>query len=73
MLLGVKLVPVIVTLLPTGPLEGLKLEIVGVAIMVKLLLETEVPPGVTTVIGPVVAPLGTLTVIEVFELIMISC
>ena len=57
----VKAVPVIVTLLPTGPLVGVKLVIVGaLAVTVKLLLLVAVPPGVVTLSGPLVAPLGTV-------------
>ena len=59
----VKLVPVMTTLVPTGPLVGLKLVIVGEPMAVKLLALVAVPPGVVTAIGPVVAPLGTVAVI----------
>jgi hypothetical protein len=62
----VKLVPWMVTLEPTGPLDGLKLEIVGAlpgSVTMKLPPLWVVPCGVPTTIGPVVAPLGTLTVI----------
>jgi len=46
-----------------------KLVIVGaLAVTVKLPLLVAVPPGVVTLIGPVVAPLGTVAVIEVAEL-----
>ena len=56
-----KLVPLIVTLVPTGPLLGLKELIVGgETVTVKLLLLVAVPAGVVTVMGPVVAPLGTV-------------
>src|SRR5438309_8576365 len=62
----VKLVPLMLTLVPTGPLAGVKLLIVGaLAVTVKLLLLVAVPPGVVTLIGPLVAPLGTVAVIEV--------
>ena len=57
----VKFVPVIVTLVPTGPLAGVKLVIVGaLALTVKLAELVAVPPGVVTVTGPVVAPAGTV-------------
>ena len=57
----VKAVPVSVTLVPTGPLVGVKLVIVGaLAVTVKLLLLVAVPPGVVTLSGPPVAPLGTV-------------
>jgi hypothetical protein len=60
----VRFVPVTTTLVPTGPLEGLKLEIVGAAtVSVKLEALVAVPPGVVTEIVPVVAPLGTVAVI----------
>lgn len=59
----VKLVPVIVTVVPTGPLGGLKLIIVGGPRIVKLPAETAIPPGVVTVIVPVVVPFATVAVI----------
>ena len=59
----VKFVPVITTLVPTGPLVGEKLVIVGDPITVKLLALVAVPPGVVTAITPVVAPEGTVAVI----------
>jgi hypothetical protein len=54
-------VPVIVTGVPTGPLVGLKLVIVGVGevVTVKLAVEVTVPPGAVTVIAPVAAVAGT--------------
>ena len=59
----VKLVPVRITEVPTAPLLGLKLVIVGATtVTVKLVLLVTVPPGVVTAIGPVVAPLGTRAV-----------
>src|SRR5262249_10981864 len=62
-----KFVPVITTCVPTGPLVGEKLVMVGAAavVMVKLFALAPVPPGVVTVIGPVVAPPGTIAVIRV--------
>ena len=57
----VKFVPLIVTLVPTGPLAGVKLVIVGaLAATVKLAALVAVPPGVVTLSGPVVAPAGTV-------------
>ena len=56
----VKFVPVIVTPVPTGPLVGVKLAIVGAGITVKLAALVAVPPGVVTLTGPVVAPAGTV-------------
>ena len=57
----VKLVPLMVTLVPTGPLAGAKLAIVGaLTVTVKLLALVAVPPGVVTLSGPVVAPAGTV-------------
>src|SRR6266513_1596783 len=64
----VKLVPLIVTLVPTGPLPGVKLVIVGGLMTVKLPALLAVPPGVVTLIGPLVAPAGTVVVIAVAEL-----
>src|SRR5947208_1252001 len=63
----VKLVPLMVTLVPTGPLPGVKLVIVGGLITVKLAALLAVPPGVVTLIGPLVAPAGTVAVIAVAE------
>jgi len=54
----VKLVPLIVTLLPTGPLAGVKLAIAGT--IVKLVALVAVPPGAVTLSGPVVAPAGAV-------------
>ena len=56
----VKLVPLMVTLVPTGPLAGVKLVIVGGLITVKLPALVAVPPGVVTLIVPAVAPEGTV-------------
>jgi hypothetical protein len=59
----VKFVPWIVTVVPTLPFTGLKLEIVGpVLVTVKLVLLVPVPEGVVIVILPVVAPVGTTAV-----------
>lgn len=63
-----RFVPVIVTAVPTGPLDGAKLVIVGeetVAVTVKLDVEVAFPTEVVTEIFPVVAPLGTVAVIWV--------
>ena len=60
---AVRLVPVITTLVPTGPLIGEKLVIVGAEMTVKMPALVAVPPGVVTTIGPVVAPEGTVAVI----------
>jgi hypothetical protein len=59
----VKFVPVIVTTVPTRPLWGAKPVIVGGATIVKELALVAVPPGVVTMIGPVVAFAGTVAVI----------
>lgn len=56
----VRLFPVMVTTVPTGPLGGLKLTIDGATRNLRLLLST--PPGVVTAINPVVAPAGTAVV-----------
>jgi len=64
----VKFVPVIVTRVPMGPVVGVKELIVGRdAVTVKLPVLVAVPPGVVTVIFPVVAPVGTVTVIDVAD------
>jgi hypothetical protein len=63
----VKFVPLIVTLVPTGPLVGVKPVIVGAGITVKLVALVAVPPGVVTRSGPVVAPVGTVAWIAVAE------
>src|SRR3989454_12211675 len=55
----VKLVPLIVTLVPTGPLVGEKLAIVGGSTTVNAPELCAVPPAVVTLTGPVVAPAGT--------------
>jgi hypothetical protein len=64
----VKPVPVMMTLVLTGPAGGVKLVIVGKTM--KLVALLPVPPGVVTVILPVVAPEGTVAVILVVELSM---
>ena len=63
-----RFVPVIVTAVPAGPLDGAKLVIVGeetVAVTVKFDDEVAFPTEVVTEIFPVVAPLGTVAVIWV--------
>jgi hypothetical protein len=58
-----RFVPLIVTDVPTGPLVGLKLLMVGPDVTMKLLPVCAVPSGVVTEIGPVVAPDGTVAMI----------
>jgi hypothetical protein len=55
----VKFAPLIATLVPTRPLVGVKLVMVGAGITMKLFVLVAVPPGVVTPSGPVVAPRGT--------------
>ena len=64
---AVKLVPVIVTLLPTDSLVGEKPVMVGAGMMVKLDELVAVPPGVVTLIEPLVAPAGTVALIDVAD------
>ena len=60
----VRLVPVILTLVPTGPLVGAKALSVGAGVVtVKLALLVAVPLGVVTLMGPVAAPAGTVALI----------
>jgi len=60
----VKLVPVMITAVLTGPLPGLNAEIVGPdALTVKLVDEVAVPFGVVTLMLPVVVPFATAAVI----------
>ena len=56
----VKFVPLMVTLVPSGPAVGEKLVIVGALTTVKLFALVAVPLGVVTLTGPVVAPAGTV-------------
>jgi hypothetical protein len=58
--------PLIVTTVPTGPLGGVKPVTLGPTL--KLIELMSVPFGVTTVTGPLFAPLGTVAVIELSEL-----
>ena len=53
----VRLTPVMVMTVPTGPLGGVKLLSCGITRNVLLLVN--LPPGVITVIAPVSAPPGT--------------
>lgn len=70
-----KLAPVMVTVVPTGPLAGVNDEIVGAkadgVVTVKLGISSAevvaVPPGAVTEMNPVVALAGTTAVIEVSE------
>src|SRR6478672_12453319 len=58
----VKVVPVIVTPVPTGPVAGAK-ELMAGVIVKRVVVIKGPPPGVVTVMGPVVAPAGTVVVI----------
>ena len=58
-----KLVPVMVTLVPTRPLVGVKEVIVGATMTTKSAVLVAVPAGLVTLILPVVAPSGTVAVI----------
>ena len=64
-----KLVPVMTTCFPTGPNVGQKQVMVGAGaeVTVKFVALVPVPLGVVTRIAPVVAPVGTVTVIWVAE------
>ena len=55
--------PLMVTVVPTGPLDGPKLVIAGVATTTKEPADVAVPLPVVTLIGPVLAPAGTVAVI----------
>ena len=59
----VKKSPVSVTTVPATPAAGEKEAMTGGGITVKLVAEVAVPVGVVRLIGPVVAPAGTVTVI----------
>ena len=56
----VKFVPLMVTLLPTSPLVGVKLVMVGGFTTVNAPVLVAVPAGVVTLSVPVVAPAGTV-------------
>src|SRR5437667_8805634 len=58
---------VMVTLVPTGPLVGEKLVIVGALTTVNEPALVAVPPGVVTLSDPEVAPAGTVAWIAVAE------
>ena len=58
-----RFVPVMATLVPTGPEVGVNDVIVGAAAKVKLVALLAVPLGVVTCKAPVVAPTGTVAVI----------
>ena len=60
-----KVLPVIVTTCPAAPLSGENELMDGRSYTVKFRALLVEPAGVVTVIGPVVAPLGTNTVIDV--------
>src|SRR3990172_8544041 len=57
-----KLDPLIVTSVPTGPEVGVKDATLGAATTVKLPALTPVPAGFVTEIGPVVVPVATVAV-----------
>lgn len=61
----VRFAPVMTTEVPTGPLVGAKLVMVGAVVTVKLVEEVAAPLGVVTETFPVVAPVGTVAVIWV--------
>src|SRR5437773_8337137 len=63
----VRLFPLMVTEVPAGPLVGVNELVVGGDVTAKLLALVAVPPGAVTLIGPEVAPLGTVAVIWMFE------
>ena len=63
----VKFVPFTVTDVPTGPLDGVNEVIVGAGMTVKSLELVAVPPGVVTVMRPVVALVGTVVLICVLD------
>lgn len=64
----IKFVPVILTDVPTGPKVGANEMIVGAATTVKLAALVAVLMVFVTLILPVVAPVGTVAVIDMFEL-----
>ena len=63
----VKFVPVIVTIVPAAPQDGVKPVTVGGVVTVKLLPLVAAPAAFVTVIGPLVAEVGTVAVICVVE------
>jgi hypothetical protein len=62
-----RLNPVIVTAVLESPKVGEKFVMIGPALVVKSMLEVALPLVVVTVIGPVVAPEGTVALISVVE------
>src|SRR5437016_5069516 len=60
-----RFLPIIATLLPGKPLVGVKLSIFGK--ILNMVAPLAVPPGVVTFILPVVAPNGTVALMEVAE------
>jgi hypothetical protein len=62
-----KPVPVMTTLVPTGPLVGVNDVMLVAPAGVKLVVLATVPAPVVTWIGPVEAPAGTVAVIWLFE------
>jgi hypothetical protein len=63
---ALRLLPVIVTVVPLGPLLGVKLDAAGEATgTVKLVVLVELPPGAVTEMVPLVAPAGTVVVSDV--------
>ena len=64
---AVKLVPVMTTVLPTAPVAGVKLVMVGGTPTTNGVAETAVPPGVVTLIRPLVVPAATVAVRLVAE------
>lgn len=63
-----KLAPLITTSCPTGPLAGEKPLMLGAGnVTVKLVALVAEPPTVVTLIGPLVAPTGTVALIDVAE------
>ena len=59
-LVPVKPLPLTVTFVPTGPLAGVKDVIDGLTITVKFVALLTVPAALVTLIGPLVAPAGTV-------------
>jgi hypothetical protein len=65
LLVALRFVPVIVTVVPAGPLVGLKPLIVGGLMTVKPPALVALPSAVVTVTEPLVAPVGTVALIWV--------
>lgn len=66
----VKLMPEMLTLVPIALLVGEKLVRVGGKLTVKLLILVAAPTSVVILIVPVVAPVGTVAIIEASELML---